>query len=60
MDFMSAQVAIMVQYMGNVAFMNFDPNARAITMEKVGGLRLDMILNTNTISMTFTLLYTDT
>ena len=40
-DFMSAQVAIMVQNMGNAEFMNFDPNQRAITKEKVGDLEVE-------------------
>ena len=40
-DFILAQVAIMVQYMGIEDFMAFDPNERAITKEKVGSLEVD-------------------
>ena len=40
-DFMLAQVAIMVQYMGIDNFMQHDPSQRAITKEKVGSLEVD-------------------
>ena len=40
-DFMLAQVAIMVQYMGIDNFMQHDPSKRAITKEKVGNLEVD-------------------
>ena len=40
-DFMLAQVAIMVQYMGIENFMQHDPSKRAITKEKVGSLEVD-------------------
>ena len=40
-DFMLAQVAIMVQYMGIENFMQHDPSQRAITKEKVGSLEVD-------------------
>jgi len=40
-DFILAQVAIMVQYMGMEDFMQHDSSERAITKEKVGDLEVD-------------------